>query len=193
VAADDAPGGRPIVLIDACVLINLTASRHADAVLGRVPWSGAIVAAVQREVHLVRRGGVGDDADEREPLSLESLVRSGGLAILEPTDDELEAFVVLSQVLGDGEAMTIAVALARGYGVATDDRKARHLIGERVSLLSTLDLMRAWADAAQVPDEQMGQVLIDIGERGAYIPSRAHPLRGWWDRLVATEQRAEDR
>lgn len=185
---NDAPGRRPIVLIDACVLINLVASRHADAVLGRVPWTGAIVGAVQREVHLVRRGGVGDDADEREPLTLEPLVRSGRLAILEPTDDELEAFVVLSQVLGDGEAMTIAVALARGYDVATDDRKARHLIGERVSLLSTLDLMRAWADAAQVPDQQMGQVLIDIRERGAYVPHRTHPLLGWWDRLVAGER-----
>ena len=38
----------------------------------------------------------------------------------------------LSAVIDDGEAITGAIALHRGYAVAIDDRKARRVLGKRV-------------------------------------------------------------
>src|SRR4051812_35969525 len=61
-------------------------------------------------------------------------------------------FVQLAADIDDGEAMTCALAVRRGYAVATDDRKTLRLLRERhpqVQILSTSSIVSGWIDAEQ--------------------------------------------
>ena len=63
------------------------------------------------------------------------------------SEEEERTFVDLAALMDDGEAVTGAIALHRGYAVATDDRKARRILAERprsITLVSTLDLLKLW-------------------------------------------------
>ncbi len=82
-------------------------------------------------------------------------------------------------LLDDGEAMTCALATQRGYRIATDEKKTIRLLGSQVSILGTLDVVRAWEEADIVPGSIMREVLAAIEERG-YIPGSTHPYFAWW-------------
>ncbi len=170
-----------VTLLDACAVINLYATRRMDAILAAVPTAVGVVELVQSEAHYVLRGGPGEDAREREPVDLASSIAAGRLRIVAPTESELAAFVDLTLSLDDGEAMTAAVAIARGWVVATDDRKAERVLSNRVRTRSTLDLVKAWSDEANIDATELWVVLTDLRERGSYLPRRVHPLREWWE------------
>ena len=178
---DRATESDPVVLLDACAAINLFATRRMDAILGAIAAPVGIVALVHAESLYVLRGGAGDDADVREPVDLQPLVGGGVLRVVEPTEAELDDFVDLAAEMDDGEAMTAAVAIARGWSIVTDDRKATRILAGRVWLQSTLAVVKDWADRDAIDDATVARVLTDLRERGTYLPGRAHPLRGWWD------------
>jgi predicted nucleic acid-binding protein len=152
-------------------------------ILAAVDGPVAVVDVVEREAQYVFRGGDGEDAKERESIDLQPSVAQGALTVIGSTDEEeLLTYIDLAQELGAGEAMTAALAIHRGYTVVTDDRKAaRVLAGQTVTLRTTLDLVRAWADHQAVSAEVLRVVLTDLRERGNYYPARSHPLRSWWD------------
>lgn len=177
----------PLTLLDACAVVNLYATRRMEHILATIDGPVAVVDVVEREAQYVFRGGEGEDAKEREPIDLQPCIGRGVLAVIETTDEEeLLTYIDLSQELDDGEAMTAALAIHRGYTVVTDDRKAaRVLAGQTVTLRTTLDLVRAWADHQAVSAEVLGVVLTDLRERGNYYPARSHPLRSWWDTALS--------
>jgi hypothetical protein len=70
--------------------------------------------------------------------------------------------------------------------LVTDDRKAERLLAGRVQLRSTLDLVKSWADGAQVDRLELRAILTAIYERG-YEPSMQHPLKRWWESLMESE------
>jgi hypothetical protein len=80
--------------------------------------------------------------------------------------------------------MTLALAIHRRATVVTDDRKVRRVLAGRAPLRSTLDLVKDWADHADVPVPALRLVLTDLRQRGSYLPSRSHPLRTWWDAIL---------
>lgn len=174
----------PILLLDACSVINLYATRQMDVILGSVGIPVAVVDVVRSEAHYVLKGGDGEDAGEREAIDLAPFVESGALGVVPPTDDELEAFVDLSTRLDDGEALTAAVAISRGWTVVTDDRKARRMLDGRVRLRFSLEIIRIWADHDRVETAVLRTALRNRRVRGTYFPGRAHPLKGWWDGFV---------
>lgn len=111
------------------------------------------------------------------------LLDAGILTAVEPeSDDELLTLFDLSLHLDDGEAMTGAIALHRGFRVATDDGKAIRLLGSRLPIVGTLDLVRTWADVVVVPSLIVREALIGIAERG-YAPGGTHRHRLWWDQV----------
>ena len=174
-----------LLLIDACTIINVFASRREREILAAQDQPVGVVDVVRREAGFVLKGGEGDDADERQPIDLDPVAAAGLLQIVVPTPDELDDFVDLTlQFKGDGEAMTIAVALARGWTVVTDDRKAIRLIAGRTPVRSSLDLVRTWSIAAAIPPAALRAVLHDIRVRGNYAPGPNHPLRDWWDMAI---------
>jgi hypothetical protein len=118
---------------------------------------------------------------EKEPVVLDALLSSGILDVVEPeSDDELLTLFDLALQLDDGEAMTGAIALHRGYRMATDDGKSIRLLGARLPIVGTLDLVRAWVDARGVPPQSVRETLIGIAERG-YVPGKTHRHWHWWD------------
>jgi predicted nucleic acid-binding protein len=174
------------LLLDACVIVNLHASRQMAAILAATETPCAVVDAVHREAQYLYRGGAGDDAREREQIDLSPLVASGLLTVIDVRDeDELLTYIDLTREIDDGEAMTPAVAIHRRLPVATDDRKALRIL-ERHSLdsSSTLGLIRAWSDQASIGPETLRAALIDLRQRGNYLPARNHPLKAWWDSIM---------
>jgi len=179
-------------LIDACCLLNILASGYCEAIL-RSPRNGQVqdytVAEIAcNEVLYLRRGGNGEDADTHETVDLEPLFASGLLRLerLE-TVEETEAFVALATQLDDGEAATCALALQRDYGIVTDDRKARHLLASgtpAIDCVGTLELLKAWSDAAGSDPISVAVALRSIRDRARYIPPRSDPLRLWWDAMI---------
>ncbi len=181
--ADD-PAARPLILLDACVVINLYATRRMEEMLRTTTSSTGVVDAVFSEAGHVRRGGDGDDADELEEINLRPMVDSGLLIQVSPTAAELDAYVEFTLQLDDGEAMTLAVALARGATVATDEKKAIRVAANRLPLVSSLQLIKAWSDALGLDTATVGTVLRDLRQRGRYIPGNGHLLKGWWQSML---------
>lgn len=178
---------EPILLLDACTVINLYACRHMPSILGSLERPAGIVERVQREALYIRRGGNGEDAREHEAVDLSEIVANGLLSLTSPTEDELLTFIDLTLELGDGEAMTVAVALHRGYPVVTDDRIAIRIIAGRIPVYSSLELIKGWIDQERLPAASVAAILVDLRQRGSYLPGRSHPLRSWWDQYIVEE------
>jgi hypothetical protein len=177
---------RGLLLLDACCLLNLFATRYLEHILRTLQRQYAIAAAVKTEAKWVYRGGHGDDALEHDSVPIEHLVEAGPLDVLVPeTEAENEDYIAFAAVgLGDGEAMTAALAVHRGGSVATDDRVARREIRARapsVSLSSTAELLHEWSSAACIEPGLLAQVLGDVRTRAQFFPSATDPLRPWWD------------
>jgi predicted nucleic acid-binding protein len=178
----------PSTLLDACVVVNLYATRWMGPILAANGGSFAVVDVVAREAQYVFRGGSGDDAREREPVDLQSLHVEGKLAVISAEDEEeFLTFIDLSLEVGEGEAMTAALAIHRGCAVVTDDRKATRVLIERgVAVRSSLSLISVWSESAAISSDVLSAALLDLRERGRYEPARGHPLRAWWDQAMAS-------
>lgn len=183
------PARRPVLLLDACAVINLSACGHLRDILAALGAPAEIVDHVRRGSLSVRRGGVRDDADEREPIDVTDMLTLGLLAIAsEASEAELQTFIDLTLELGDGEAMTAAIALHRGATVVTDDRVVLRLIAGRVPTLTSLELIKNWSDHEHPSSATLTTALRDLRRRGSYLPSRRHPLRPWWDHYLAADR-----
>jgi predicted nucleic acid-binding protein len=176
----------PLTLLDACAVLNLYATRWMGSILAAVGGPVGVAEVVAREAQFVLRGGDGEDAREREPVDLQPLLNDSLLQVISSdVEEELLTFVDLSQEVGEGEAMTAALAVHRGCIVVTDDRKAsRILIARGVVLRTSLDLIRAWSESPIVTQEMLRTALIDLRHRGNYDIQRGHPLREWWDEVM---------
>lgn len=170
------------LLLDACVVLSLYATRRMEEILRANQGSFLVAEAVLREslyVHVVVEG-----VREKEPVLLDPHVSDGLLEIVEPrSESEFASLFELSLKLDDGEAMSCAIALHRGFRIATDDGKTIRLLGPRVPIVGTLDLVRHWADATAAPVIHVRDVLLGIADRG-YIPGATHIHRSWWDQLL---------
>lgn len=66
----------------------------------------------------------------------------------------------------------------------TDDRAAIRERAGQAPLLSTLDLIKSWADTLAIARDVLRTTLADLRVRGRYVPSTSHPLRSWWDQCL---------
>jgi predicted nucleic acid-binding protein len=176
---------RETLLLDACVVINLYASGYMQEVIGALPGHVAIVDLVRAESLAIRSSE--DETDQRETIDLSPLVDRGLIEVLSATGDEFDTFIDLAVTLDDGEAMTAALAIRRGYSIATDDRAAIRVLAGRVPIVSTLELVKLWADMLQISSDHLRDALTSLQVRGSYVPGRGHPLRSWWDQALDEE------
>ena len=177
---------RETLLLDACSLINISATRQIAAILASHSGRFGVVDVVRQEAGYVFRGGFGSDAREQEPINLGPLDDAGLLMTLAAeSEDELLTYIDLTLEMDDGEAMTGAIAIHRGFRVVTDDRKALRVLTERgVTCETSLGLIKGWAEESGISGSDLQAVLIDIRQRARYLPHRSHPLRSWWDELM---------
>lgn len=181
------PGSaRQTTLLDACAVVNLFASRRMAEIVAAVEGPVAIVDVVEREAQFVFRGGAGDDAREREPIDLRPLLAADLVEVIATdVEEELLTFLDFSQEIGQGEAMTAALAIHRSCVVVTDDRKASRVLRSRgVAIRTSLDLVRAWADRHTLDRARLAIALTDLRQRGTYEPPKSHPIRQWWDDAI---------
>ena len=168
----------PPLILDTCVVLSLYATHRMDELLDVRQEPTLIAEAVLHGalyIHVLV-----DGIREKELITLAPLVDAGKLAVVAPeSEQEFEALLDFALVLDDGEAMTCALALHRGLRIATDERKTMRLIGDRIPIVGTLDLVREWAtDVGAAPDE-IRDVLSAIADRG-YVPGQEHPHWRWW-------------
>ena len=126
--------------------------------------------------------------EERVPVDLSQLVSDGLIHLmrLEQLEEEL-TFVDLAVSIDDGEATTGALAFHRECSVATDDRKARRVFGERfpaVPVVSTLELLNLWAQDESVSNVELQAAMTRMRTGASYVPGYRDPLYGWWREII---------
>jgi len=170
------------VVIDACCLINLYAAgdlRTRLLVHGRKWCIPSVVLRESLYIHQVQADGT----TVKIAIEIQSLIDDGSVHSCDATDGaELDLFVDFAAKIDDGEAMALAIAKSRGWTVATDDRKAIRLAEEHsVSVLTTPDLMKSWADSTDAAPEELRLALERIEKLATFSPSSRHPLHKWWN------------
>lgn len=178
----------PPVLLDASCLLNLYATGRLRDIALALPFRLAVAEYVleQEALYIWRTGPAEQEA--RVPVDLSPLVEEGLVLVLRLEHQEEEAtFVDLAALVDDGEAITAALALHRGCGLATDDRKARRVISEyapSVVLVSTLGILKEWSERDSVEAPELRAVMLAMQWGASYIPSERDPLYEWWRAVI---------
>jgi predicted nucleic acid-binding protein len=174
----------PLVIQDACVLINLLATGRFKEIAQGIGHELAISKAAASEALFLRDPETG----EKEPIELKPYIDARLLDILTvETLEERTSYVAYAAELDDGEAMSIALAECRQLALATDDRKARRLISTQklaIELWSTVDVLKRWQAERRIAVEEMQAVLNRISQRARYFPKPGQPERIWWDSIL---------
>jgi hypothetical protein len=177
---------HPVVILDACVLINLLASGRAEEILNGSEYKFGICTVASSESIYLRAADSNAPPDE---VQLDPFVKSKWLTVYALSGDtEQTLYVDYAADLDDGEAMTLALAFSRGFSMATDDRKARRIFLEEIRdatrLLSTPQILRAWSKRAGLPSEELKKLLLEVSRRGRFSPHSGDPDFGWWSKAV---------
>jgi predicted nucleic acid-binding protein len=171
-----------ILLIDTCVLINLLASGEIKPILKVAAQQSLLCSVVEKESIYLRAD---DPQDGLEAVNLQPLIEDNVLTVCNiETPGEEQLYVNYASVLDDGEAMSLAIALTRGWYLATDERKARRLFLEAASnadlLITTSTLVRDWSEAKKVSSNRLKSILLQIENRARYRPSTWDVNHQWW-------------
>jgi predicted nucleic acid-binding protein len=172
---------RPLILLDACVLINLCATN----LLRQIAASNGVQFAAARQATeeslffelRTERGA------ERLAIDIPAMEATGDLLVLDLTEDEALAFVEFASEVDDGEAATIAVAHGREIRLATDDRRAIAFVAERrlvIDVIGTSDILLAWAIQSHADNAEIRRVLSLIRDGAKFEPSATDRHTQWW-------------
>jgi predicted nucleic acid-binding protein len=154
-----------------------------EEIVGATLISATITDVVVRESLFIRK--IVDGEIERERINLDPLLSSGLLTVVQAdNDNELNAFIDLAIELGDGEAMSAALAMSREWILVTDDRKAERLLHGQVQLRPTLAIVKEWAETNRISTSELRIALTGIHQRG-YRPAVHHPLGEWWESIMS--------
>jgi predicted nucleic acid-binding protein len=100
-------------------------------------------------------------------------------------EEETELFVQMATKLDDGEAVCFALAKGRGWLLATDERPTENLAKKHgVTIVTTPELVKHWADRTKASDEEVARVLWNIQTYAHYFPRKTLPMHAWWMELV---------
>src|SRR5215211_68612 len=165
--------------IDACCLIDLLASGHAEAILQACEYTWHLPVAVQSEMRYIRRS----DPDHAGKIVLVELnlgpfFSSGLLTLCQPDNDlEKDRFTqYATQFRSDGEAMCVALAESRGWTIATDDRKAIRVSQHAgLGVVSCPAIIKKWADVTKPDKATLAKTLKDIENFAQFRPNPPLP------------------
>lgn len=151
-------------IFDTCVFINLIASDLFGDILASRSVSCYVVEHVVQESLYVRRSASEYRGVAREPISLLPYVQSGILQIVRlESEFEQSLFVDFAAQVDDGEAATLALAIARNWQMVTDNKKVAKLCQQfrpNPPCLSTLEIVHAWSKDQGIGRDEVADVLI---------------------------------
>jgi predicted nucleic acid-binding protein len=171
------------IILDACCIINLCASDHLDEILRGIPTQVAVAEYVkENEVLTIRYSDSGHD----RRIELQAQIDRGLISVisLESETEEILYVNYASAIGDDGESMTSAIAVNRGWGIATDDRRAISFfqkVAPQLPVATTPDLLKNWADTFKPSVDDLRLTLQKIRNNAMYEPPKSHPLREWWE------------
>ncbi len=167
-------GVHEAIILDACCIITLYQTQRMEDILRTLPKPLMVAEYVQ--------------VQEILQFSLQALIGAGLLTITAPESEaEENTFVNLAYYLDDGEAMTGSLAIHRNWAIATDDRKAIALFQRlvpHVQLVSTLEIIRYWAEATIAKHEEIRTALQNMRMGTPYAPKANHPFYLWWQKYI---------
>jgi predicted nucleic acid-binding protein len=170
-------------IVDSCCIINLYAGGNLLTLLPPLGMRLHVPGKVLEESLYVRQQ---DPADAtklvQQKVDLAPVIKAGLLHHCDLEDEaEVNLFVQLATTLDDGEAACLAIAKVRGWTLATDDRKGRREAGSLgVPVITTPELVKAWADATKADEAAIGGLLRAIQNYARFVPHRTMPLHQWW-------------
>lgn len=172
---------EPETLIDTCCLLNLCAVDEPHIILPQIPLRWYLARSVEREEISVKPHPLAG-RHERRRVDLTPCISSGILRQCEPNSpEEQELYVELAAEVDDGEAMPLAIACVRKWGVATDDAAARGVAGRLgIMTLSTPELLRLWAGHTRAQPETVADAIRRIETLARFVPNATLPGADWW-------------
>lgn len=176
----------PQVLLDTSVLLNLLASGEIESIFRTLNNRWLICAAVEKESLYLRTD---DPHNPFEPVTLVPLFSAKLLEVCDvESGAEAQLYVNYSTQLDDGEAMSMAIAVSRGYYLATDDRKARHIFLETnlaEGLWCTSKIVREWIEREALSSAKARHVLFEIIRKARFFPPASDENLAWWSDLCS--------
>jgi hypothetical protein len=126
--------------------------------------------------------------DNEATIQFETSISKGLLLVTDFESEEEETFVNFAFAMGDdGESATGAIAVHRGWAIATDDKKEISFFQQEVpqlKIISTLAAVKYWSEQSSLNASELRSVLDAIRVKGRYIPDKVHPLQGWWKSAI---------
>jgi hypothetical protein len=176
---------RPLILLDACCLINLFATERIEEILTNLPYRFATSRFVAtKEVLSIARSTEVEGPLEREIIEPHRLEDLENLSLFDLTSqEEMADFVRFAADLDDGEASVCALAVSYKGRVATDDRKTLRLLSRAVPEVVTIQtpaLLYEWAHLCKIPEVTVGEVLRSVRHRARFYPPRDARHFEWW-------------
>jgi predicted nucleic acid-binding protein len=118
-----------------------------------------VVTEVVREKELITLQRLKDEENEGA-IQFETAITQGLLSVVDfESESEEEAFVNYAFELGDdGESATCAIAIHRGWAIATDDKKAiafSQKEAPHLQVVSTLEIIKNWAEEANLASPEL--------------------------------------
>lgn len=171
------------VLLDACCVLDFCSSGNLLAILKSIPAQVVVTQVVQeRELKTLQRL---KEEENEGAIQFEQAIVQGLLIVVDfESEQEAESFVNYTTILDDGESATCAIAIHRGWAIATNDKRAISFFQQTapyLQILSTLEIIKHWSDELGVDPSALRDVLNAIRVKGRYFPHRSHPLRSWWE------------
>lgn len=175
------------VVLDACCVLNFCASGHLIEIVKSIP-AQVVVTEVIRERELLTLQRLADESSE-DINQFESAIEKRIISVIDfNSESEQETFVNYVFELGDdGESATCSIAFHRSWAIATDNRKAISFFQKEaphLQILSTLELVKNWAETGKLSSATLRSVLTSIRTKGRYIPHCHHPLLRWWEDVM---------
>jgi len=176
---------RPLLLLDACCLINLLVTGRCEEILTHLAYRPATSRLIaEKEILSVSVSTASEGDRAREIISPARLESSEKLVLLELSGESaLADFIRFAAELDDGEASICALAMAQGASVATDDRKALRLLSRvapQIPTVQTPELLYDWAHRSRAPEREIVTVLRAVRDRARFHPRRDAPRFDWW-------------
>ncbi|MDF5708027.1 MAG: hypothetical protein PUP90_10195 [Nostoc sp. S4] len=172
------------ILLDACCVLNFCASSKFLAILESIPAQVAVTQVVQEgELRTLQRL---KDEENEGAIQFETAIAQNLLTVVDfQSEEEVESFVNYAAILrDDGESATCAIAVHRGWAIATDDKGAIKFFQQSapyLQVLSTVDIVKHWSEETGVNSSLLRDLLNAIRVKGRYFPDKNHPLRSWWE------------
>jgi hypothetical protein len=170
--------------IDACCLIDLLVSDHAEEMLRSYGLTWHLPAAAQAEVKYIRQlDSTRPGQIVPVPVDLSPLIGAGVLNSCQVENKtESDLFVhYATQFRTDGEAMCIALAQSRGWAIATDDRKAINVAkATGLTVICCPEIVKNWADVCQPDQSVVIQSIQNIELFAQFRPNMTMPEYQWW-------------